>query len=488
MTATQTMLADAPAIPIAHRRDGGSFRDPSGFVFEYGHHIYRAVDDRVLAIWKNLSASGAAGAWMRAGMLVGTRTVSDAVTEAALRAVAPAAGGFLQHARVPVISYPYEWSPTMLADAGRLTLKLQIALLTHGLALKDATAYNVQFVGAQPVFIDLPSIEAPARADLWYALGQFQRMFTQPLLLHRRRGVSLRGYFLNCLDGAAPEDIVGQFSRWERMLPGVFFDVTLPAWLAARAARQPEAPSAFRSGEAESESKRRVQAQVWNLRRVDKKLARLAKPKKAGSAWSGYTDACGYSAAATAGKSDAIRDFLRQARPATVLDVGCNTGHYALLAARSGARVIAIDQDLACVDAVYRRARADRAAVLPLCVDLANPSPAIGFLNRERAAFLERAASDCVLALAVLHHLHVTANLPLTGIRDLFEVVARKYLVLEFVPQRDPMFARLTRFRAETFPDYSLQRCLEVFGARFDLIRQTPVADTGRTLHFWRRR
>ena len=158
-------------------RDSGSFRDPSGYVFQHQGRIFRALDATATALLKELDAQGHLARWAREGLVVGTRFVEDPAVVSALSAAHPGFAAFVEHDRIDPITYPYEWSVSMLADAGRLTLRLQGELLQLGLALKDATAYNVQFVRGRPVFIDLTSIEKPARLDLWFALGQFNRMF-----------------------------------------------------------------------------------------------------------------------------------------------------------------------------------------------------------------------------------------------------------------------------------------------------------------------
>jgi len=481
MTLVQEVIPAARA-----ERDAASFRDPSGFVFHLHGHVYRAVDRRVLTVLRELIAKGVLHALMADGKLIGTRILDEDEIAPELRRNAPRCDGFLQHARIPRISYPYEWSPAMLADAGLLTLQLQERLLAHGFALKDATAYNVQFINSRPVFIDIPSIERPVRPDVWHALGQFNRMFTQPLLLHRRRGNSLRGYFLASLDGAPPEEVTRAFGWMERLLPSLLLDVTLPAWLARRGDQSQAPPPSDRP------RTRGTAGQLWNLRRLRARLTHAAQPPAApmsaqDNGWSAYTRECNYSPAATDAKLAAVRTFIEETRPSTVLDAGCNTGTYSLMAAEMGCRVVAIDSDVRCVDRLYHAARAAQAAVLPLCIDLANPSPAIGFRNRERSAFLARARCDCVLALALMHHLHVSANLPLTAIRDLFADLAERDLVLEFVPPSDEMFQRLTRYRNESYADLTLDRCIRAFEDKFVLRRHVKLPDTARSLLFFRR-
>lgn len=165
-----------------------------------------------------------------------------------------------------------------------------------------------------------------------------------------------------------------------------------------------------------------------------------------------------------------------------MLDIGCNTGDYSRIAAATGAAVLATDFDISAVEQMYRRLRQEPAAITPMVVDIANPTPGIGYMNAERPAFLERVQPDCVLALAVIHHLLVGANLPMTAIRDLFATLTRHHLILEFVPTDDVMFRRLIEFRVNLFHHITLDHCLAVFSEKFTLVRQEPIQNSSRTL------
>lgn len=460
-------------------RQAGSFRDPSGFVFELDGEILRAIDDSCLSVVQSLSESGLLARLIDDGLIVGTSIVEDAGLLRRLRAIYPKPAGFLRHERIHPISYPYEWSPSMLADAGICTLDLQTELLNHGYSLKDATAYNIQFRQGRPVFLDIPSIERPARLDVWIALGQFGRMFTNPLLLNRYKGQSLRSCFLADLDGSDVSRVRRAFGRLELLTPGLLLDVTLPYLFGRKASRlddaRPRCIEACQTSPA---------AQIINLRRLRSKLGKLAGRVHGEGHWSDYTETCSYSDKAEECKVREVSGFLQEKRPASVLDVGSNTGRYSMLAMEAGADVVAIDSDADCVDRLYGRIRRTNQAILPMCVDIANPSPAIGFCNRERASFLDRIQADCVLALAVIHHLHVTANLPLAGIRDMFAGLCRRHLILEFVPTDDVMFRKLMQFRVDLYQDFTLERCVEVFAKRFDVVRQVRIDDSPRTLLF----
>ena len=469
-------------------RDSGSFRDPSGYVFQHQGRIFRALDGGAAALLKELAAQGHLARWAREGLVVGTRFVEDPALVSALTAAHPGFAAFVEHDRIDPITYPYEWSVSMLADAGRLTLRLQGELLQLGLSLKDATAYNVQFVRGKPVFIDLTSIEKPARLDLWFALGQFNRMFLYPLLLIKHAGWDLRSYFLSNLDGRSTLQVGQAFSWRQRWSPALALDLGLPFALEKKVkagkASAPKPPAAAAAGAPAGNPV----VQQMTLRRLDKKIAALADSIAPETVWGDYTQICSYDDAAEASKKSLVREFLAQAQAASVLDVGCNTGDYSRIAADGGAAVFATDFDVGAVEQMYRRLRKEPKSITPMVVDIANPSPGIGYMNAERPSFLDRARPDCVLALAVIHHLLVGANLPMAAIRDLFASLAQKHLVLEFVPTDDVMFRKLIEFRVNLFNHVTLDHCLDVFAEKFILRRQEPIRNSPRTLLLFEKR
>lgn len=476
------MAADRETTPGA--RIGGSFRDPSGYVFTREGRLFRAIDAECHATLRELEKSGLLARFTAARQIVVTKWVEDAALARQLGTEHPGFEHFIEHERLERITFPYEWSVSMLADAALLTLDLQIALLAEGLSLKDATAYNVQFREGRPIFIDLGSIQRPRRLDLWFALGQFQRHFLFPLLLTRHRGWDLRSYFLPNLDGLAPQQVAAAFPGLGQWSPKLLVDLTLPLLLEGKAqgrAKGWEQTTAPKSG---GDPK----AQIVNLKRLRAKVAGLAAGYKTTGAWHDYTATCTYDDAAEASKKKLIQAFLARSTPATVLDLGCNTGDYSYLAAENSAQVIAADADHDAVELLYRRLRDKPAKITPMVINAANPSPAIGYMNAERPAFLDRAGADCVFALALIHHLLVSANLSLAAIRDLFAALARRWLVLEFVPVSDVQFQRLIRFRENLFEAITLDACLAVFAEKFDQRDRQPVAGTERTLLFFEKR
>ena len=481
------MTSSAGERPFALRL-AGSLRDPSGYVFERDGAIYRAVDEECAAVIHQLEEGGLLGALVAERRVVASEFVPDA-DAVALSADHSGYHRFLRHERLATISFPYEWSVSMLADAGLLTLDLQLRLLEHGLALKDGTAYNVQFEAGRPVFIDFASFERAPRLDAWFALGQFHRMFTFPLLLVRHRGWDLRSYFLGAPDGRGEREMVrawGPVARWH---PRLLLDVTLPALMAGRqpAARGGNGNGGDAKPPAAAGRAADATGQQVNLRRIRRKVARLAEGYRPAGVWAEYRPSVSYSGA-EGRKRDIVARMLGTARPERVLDVGCNTGDYSYLAAGMGASVVAVDGDHDAVEMLYRRLRAEPAAIVPLVVDVANPSPAIGYRNSERTRFADRVRADCVLALAVMHHLVVSAGLTLAAVRDLLWELTSDHLIFEAVPRGDHMFQRLMAVRRELGEPVTVERCRMLFLERFEVVGEEPVEGTERVLLHLRRR
>jgi len=477
------VIEDAPLPAVAAAaRPGASLRDPSGYVFSRGGRVFRGVDVQFSSLLRVLVEQGLLEKLERSGQLIPTRFVDQPELLEALRAQHPAPAGFLEHRKIDTLSYPYEWSISMLADAGIRTLDLQLELLANGYSLKDASAYNIQFEGNNPLFIDIASIERPDRYDLWFALGQFQRMFTFPLLLARDRGWDIRSYFLGAPDGRSEREVQAAWGPIERWRPALLLDVTLPALLAGFAGR------ARTSDTAKPQDSRSTSAQRANLSRLRRKVRSLARDYPIRGPWARYRASESYGDDDHGLKEHLVDDFLQKEKPGRVLDVGCNIGQYSYLAASHGSQVVAIDADHDAVEVLYRRLRDNPAAITPLVVDVTNPSPAGGVGYGERLRFHDRVRPDCVFALALVHHLLVTGGLRLSTVRDLLWELTGNWLVLEFVPRDDPMFIRLMANRRELPELVDLNRFRTAFEERFELEGEAAIGESGRTLMFLRKR
>jgi len=384
--------------------------------------------------------------------------------------------------RIEMISYPYEWAFSQLKEAALLTLELQSRALDAGMRLKDASAYNIQFDAGRPILIDSLSFEQAPATEPWPAYRQFCEFFLAPLALiayrDARCGLLLREF----IDGV-PLDLAARLLPGRTKLNlGLSAHVHLHAGAQRRAAREAP-PAADDAPPVRRVSETGQRALLDSLRRTV--IGLRWKPE---SHWAGYATTTSYSEAATASKGRTVQEMLAAAEGRTAWDVGANTGVYSAMAAEAGYRVVAWDQDAASVEAHWLRVRGDgNPAVLPLILDLANPSPAIGWALEERGSFLERGEPDLILALALVHHLAIGNNVPLPSIARLFARMAPKAIV-EFVPKDDPMTRRLLAARRDIFDDYTLDGFTRAFEGPFRIVRQAAIDDSPRTLFLLERR
>lgn len=467
----------------------GSFRDPAGRLFSVEGRLLRQVAPAAAPDLQAFLGSAAARRFREEGKLVASRRLDAGEAEAlAARAELEwsAASVLVEHERLPFVSYPYEWPPEMLHAGAELTLELAEALLAEGLGLKDATPYNILFRGPQPVFVDVLSAERRDPGDpTWLACAQFVRTFLLPLLANQRFGLPLDKVFTTSRDGLEPEEIYRLSGMFEKLRPLFFGLVTLPTWLGRR--HDPDDTRPYRRQTVSNPEKARFILDSL-LRRLRRQLARLA-PGAGRSAWSGYGAGPSYSETGFQAKQEFVAGALAEFRPRRVLDVGCNTGHFAELAARQGARVVAMDADSVVVGAAWRRARAGSLDILPLVVNLARPSPAVGWRNRECAAFLDRARNgfDAVLMLAFLHHLLVSERVPLDDIVELAAELTTDLLLIEYVDPADPLFRRLTRGREHLHADLTREAFEAACRRRFSPVRSTRVPEAHRWLYLLRK-
>ncbi len=400
----------------------------------------------------------------------------------------PEASSLWEHERVWFPSFPFEWPTEMLHSAASLTLDLAEAALAEGFGMKDATPYNVLFRGAQPIFVDVLSFEHRDPLDsTWLAYGQFVRTFLLPLAAQRYFGLPIDQLLASHRDGLEPEAIYAWAGWLRRLTPPLLGMVSLPKWLAGG---KKETPVSYRHKMAGSADQARFVLSGL-LRSCRRQLQALAPQQKADSTWSGYLDHKSlYSPAQLVQKERFVLEALDLARPERLLDVGANEGHFSFLAARQGAEVVAIDTDPTVTGCIWRNASRQKLNVLPLVVDFARPTPAIGWRNQECPSFLDRVSKqfDMVMLLAVLHHVLVTERIPLEDLLGLADELSREYILIEFVAPEDPMFQRIVRGRDELYAYLSPARFEAAANARFELVRSEKLDGLHRWLYLFRRR
>lgn len=396
-------------------------------------------------------------------------------------------GGVWRHDRVFFPSSAEEWSPGMLQRAGALTLNLAIELLGEGRGLKDATPGNILFRGSKPVFIDMLSIERRDPTDpLWLPYAQFVRTFLLPLLVTRETRLPLKAIFNVGREGIEPEVARDLIPVTRRLAGPGLWQVTIATMLSRSAGGRARSTAPARR------SVNRDQA-AYVLKRLLRGL--YTSLDKAGSthlsmsSWTEYVEDH-HSRAYFDAKRAFVASAVDEMQPRTVLDIGCNTGELSVIAAQHGAEVVAIDNDPQVVERVFQRASADKLNILPLVVDIASPTPARGWMNRELPSFLDRAtgAFDQVLAMAVIHHLLATNGIPLLDVVDLLARLTRRSVALEFVPPTDPLFRQIARGRDYLYEKLTQATFEAALGSRFEIVRAQPLPSGDRVGYVLRKR
>jgi hypothetical protein len=453
-----------------------SFRDPSASVFYEGGRVLRGLDARAADDWSAFAQSATFTNFSANGGLVGTR-VADAdglvlPHEYAL---------VLEHDRIPFVSYPYEWTFAMLRDAAVLHLELLASALDEGLTMKDGYSFNVQWNGSSPQFIDIGSFERGAGGP-WVGYRQFCQTFLYPLMLEAHLGIPFQRYLLGNLDGIEPTEMRRIFGGRRRFKKGVFRHVYLHSVAESRVSQGSEKTRAD-LGQAGFGA----ELQKAVVRKLSK-LVRSLHSKRSDSAWAKYRETCSYSDEGRVAKERFIREVLSARTTKLAWDLGANDGVYARLVAATGAYVVAVDADDVTVDAMYRSLRTDNVDnVLPLVMNLMDPSPARGWRNAERKAFTGRGAPDLVLALALVHHLALAGNVPLPEIVSWLRSLSGSpgtSLVVEFVEPRDPMAQQLLGNKREgLFPDYRIDAFEKLLEEQFTIARREQLPGGTRTLY-----
>ncbi len=468
-----------------------SFRDPEGFCCELDRRIFRFVEAKSADRIEELLASKFFRDAFTNGVLPATRVLELSEANAVAGRLGyslPDGTLVLEHDRVPFPSYPAEWCPEMLFSAGELTLDLQLRALASGLTLKDATPDNLLFRGATPVFVDLLSFATrPSGSVLWPAYGQFVRTFLLPLLLHRQTREPLAEIFLTRRDGLEPEDVYRRTSWLGRLSPTVFTFATLATWLGRRNSTQ---KLKLEAADRPQDPARALFISEMVLKSLRKSFSKLRPPTTVASAWSQYMESHTYSPEALAAKEEFVRSALSDLKPRAVLDVGCNTGHFSRMAAKEGCQVVSIDYDPAVTGRVWQQSKANGQTILPLVVNLARPTPAMGWRNREQKSFLERANHhfDTVLLLAVLHHLTISEGVPLGTVFQLLHDLGPTHLIIEHVGPADSMVQRLILNKEHLLPRLTLEAFEQAYASRFELVRRQALPGSQRTLYTLRRR
>ncbi len=458
------------------RSHKASFRDPEAQVFSSQGKLYRALSPKALEDWKHLQRTRFFARYTNAGSLVATESVPEMELSAAT--LPGSWAGLLHHHRIPFVSYPYEWCFGMLKDAALLQLDLLDAALDEGMTLKDASPFNIQWRGSLPVFIDISSFEKRRQGDPWAGYYQFCRMYLFPLMLQSYKQLDFHAWLRGSMEGLEPADFLKLLSTRDLLRPGVLTHVYLHAKMQKRY----------------NDTSRQVRKTLENLgfnetiiKANIKKLKALIARLSWGtgrSEWSHYADTTHYSPSDHSLKERFVATATAARRYELVWDLGANTGRFSEIAARQAGYVIAMDADHLTIERLYQKLRTkENSNILPLVVNLANPSPAIGWACQERQTLADRGRPDLVLCLALIHHLSISSNIPLKIFFD-WLVGFRCDVIIEFVTKDDPMVGQLLANRRDVFAEYSRENFETLLDNYFKITSRQPLGSGTRYLYF----
>lgn len=448
-----------------------SFRDPSGFLFYQKGILYRQVNISYKDNYIYLMKSGLYKKLVDNELLIPHEEVKieGECADNAYKIIKPAL--------IPFISYPYEWSFTQLKHAALLTLDIQKIALEFGMTLKDSSAYNIQFRKGKPIFIDTLSFEMKIEGQPWVAYKQFCEHFLGPLALMCFKDVHLSQLLRICLNGI-PLDLISS------ILPvRTYFMFPLLIHLHIHSKSQ----KMFHHKVIKESSSIKNSSMIALIDNLYLGLLKLNLESKF-TEWVDYYRQMNYSQNEFNQKKQLVSIFLDMINPKSLWDIGANTGVFSRIASKKGINTISFDNDHACVEKNYLTCVEEQETnILPLLMDFTNPSPAIGWQHNERLSLVERGPADTVLALAIIHHLAISNNLPLNKIAKFFFKIC-KSLIIEFVPKSDPQVRKLLSTRKDVFPNYTQESFEETFCRYFFIKKSINILDSGRTLYLMIRR
>lgn len=459
-----------PGNNILHfETDAASFRDPSGFVFRHKGELYRAIAPAYFEHFELLMQSGLFQKLIEKNLLINHEEVSFRLPDefTPFKVIKP-------HL-IPFISYPYEWCFSQLKEAALLTLKVQKEALKHGMILKDASAFNIQFIGPNPVFIDTLSFEKYKEGEPWKAYGQFCRHFFAPLSLMSYRGYELSQFLTTNIDGI-PLGLASSLLplRAKLMNSGVALHVAIHG----RMEKKYSSGGSYGKIPSVTLSRSKLLSMIEHLENCIVHFE--LKPQK--TRWNEYVIQDSYTKEAAEKKEKIVLEWLQKTKPSVVWDMGCNTGKFSQIAAANSNYVVAMDADAYCVEYLYKELKRGIKNVLPLVINFSNPSPASGWANKERKTISMRGRADVVLALALVHHLHIGNNVPFHKISDYFSELG-KILIIEFIPNEDKHIKQMLLQKETVFQEYTEENFRSAFEKNYFIRERCRLPDSGRVLY-----
>lgn len=454
-------------------RHASSYRDPSGHVYVENGIIKRVIFSTYFSQYKALQNTGFFQKAFQHQLLIPHEELKVSETEI-----------HIQPTQIPFITYPYEWSFQQYKEAALLTLKLQKYALQHGFSLKDATAYNVAFFHGKAIFIDTLSLDFYKENTPWRAYKQFITHFLGPLVLAKYHGADFLKTMTSFIDGIPLQLLSSLLPTRTKLNPFLYTNIHL----LARYEHKHQEENVEKTKQATLSKKG-----LFNI--IDSLYNYIKKIKlKEQSEWGDYYQKTNYSDTAFQQKSTIINDWIQQLNAKKIIDVGGNDGTFVRQISADITLALVGDIDNNAVDQNYYLVKKNKGAhIIPFTIDLLNPSPAIGFQNTERFSFIKRVANfqpDVTLALALIHHLSLTGNVPFENSAQFFASISNN-LLIEFPKRTDSYVQRLLNAKAEFknhFEHYQIENFEKAYSFYFELVDKRPINDSERVLYLFKKK
>ena len=449
-----------------------SFRDPSGFLFHHDDILYRQVNSSYKEEFDHLIDSGLYDKLVEQNLLISHHEVENSIISSETNIYK-----IIQPKKLNFISYPYEWCFSEFKQAALTTLEIQKISLEYGMTLKDASAYNIQFINGKAIFIDTLSFEKYVEGQIWTPYKQFCQHFLAPLALMSHTDIRLNQLLRVYVDGI-PLDLTSKL-----LGKGTRFSFSLLSHIHMHAKSQKHYEDKPVTAKQKKLGKNSFVGLIESLNSGVKKL----NWKPEGTEWAEYYSETNYSDVSFTEKKKFIGDTLEKIKPTIVWDLGANTGIFSRISSEKGIDTISSDIDPAAVEKNFLNVTSkNENNILPLILDLTNPSPGLGWDNKERSSFLERGPVDLVFALALIHHLAISNNLPFYKIVQFFEKICR-HLIIEFVPKNDSQVMKLLATREDIFNEYTMEKFEAEFQKSFSIEEKIKLEDSERFLYIMKK-
>lgn len=456
---------------IEQHKDLASFRDPAGFVFYENNEVFRYISPSYYPKYKKLVISGLYKKLINKGYLIPFEEIGKESTP-------DGEGLIIKPHKIPFISYPYEWTFSELKEAAQLTLEIQRVALEYGIQLKDASSYNIQFIGSKPIFIDILSFEYWNEGVMWKAYKQFCQHFLAPLTICSFCDPRMKSLFASNLDGIPLDLAKSLIPKTAYLHPSRFLHLWLHEFFQKKSnvlQRKEINTDDILLKQPSRSSFGLVQSLIGSIKNLER--------KKEHSLWKSYYQGNSYQEQALEQKKDVVANILSNLKPKMLWDLGSNEGLFTEIVSQYCHYSVAFDLDLTCIENMYNRLRKDEnQSILPLHIDIANPSSGVGWVNKERMGLIERGPCDVAMALALIHHLIVSNGIPLKNIAKFFHQICSD-LIIEYIPPSDPKFRQICQTNPRDFSFLTENLFISTFSEKFLLKIRIPIEKSLRVLY-----